>query len=528
MQEIIAQVLVLLRGAWRYRWLAVALAWIISVGGWIFVQTMPDHYESSTKVYVDTESLLRPLLTGLAVNRDVMSQVAMMQAVMLSRPNLEKVAQQTDMMLAAKTPREQEAVLDSLQSRITLSRSVGRRGGANTFEVSFQDQDPKLAHAVVRTLLDTFMEDSLGMKRTDAGVAERFLESQIGDYEQKLIEAEQRLADFKQRNVGLMPGATGDYYQRLEAEMGRLQQMQQVYNQLAARRDELNRQLRGEEPSFGLMGGASQSSPIDAQIAQYKAQRDQLLLQYTDKHPQVRAINDTIAQLEEEKSSGATISSSVAPPSGAAAQVAQSLDANPVYQTLRLNLSQAEADLAEMRGQIASQQAVIAQLRSRVDAIPEVEAELARLNRDYEVNKKQYDTLLQRLESARISQQAEQTTENVKFRIIEPPSQPVQPSGPKRLALDTLVLFAGLGAGLGLAVLLAQLHPTFTSRDVLEKVTGIPVLGAVTAAIRDSVVPWYRRQGAMVAGAFGLLLVAYLLNIVLTDHLRTAIRNLVG
>ncbi len=325
-----------------------------------------------------------------------------------------------------------------------------------------------------------------------------------------------------------MPGATGDYYQRLEAEMGRLQQMQQVYNQLQARRDELNRQLRGEEPSFGLMGGASQSNPIDAQIAQYKAQRDQLMLQYTDKHPQVRAINETIARLEEEKSSGATISSSVAPPSGAAAQVAQSLDANPVYQTLRLNLSQAEADLAEMRGQIASQQAAIGQLRSRVDAIPEVEAELARLNRDYEVNKKQYDTLLQRLESARISQQADQTTENVKFRVIEPPSQPVQPSGPKRLALDTLVLLAALGTGLGLAALLAQLHPTFTSRDVLEKVTGIPVLGAVTAALRDSVEPWYRRQGVMVAGAFGLLFVAYVLNIVLTDHLRTALRNLVG
>ena len=528
MQEIISQILVLLRGAWRYRWLAVVLAWIIAIGGWIAVQTMPDRYESSTQVYVDTESLLRPLLTGLAVNRDVMSQVAMMQAVMLSRPNLEKVAQQTDMMLAAKTPREQEAVLDSLQRRIALSRSVSRRGGANTFQVSFQDQDPKLAHAVVRTLLDTFMEDSLGLKRTDAGVAQRFLESQIDEYEQKLIQAEQRLADFKQQNVGLMPGATGDYYQRLEAEMGRLQQMQQVYNQLQARRDELNRQLRGEEPSFGLMGGASQSSPIDAQIAQYKAQRDQLMLQYTDKHPQVRSINETIARLEEEKSAGATISSSVAPPSGAAAQVAQSLDANPVYQTLRLNLSQAEADLAEMRGQMGSQQALITQLRSRVNAIPEVEAELARLNRDYEVNKKQYDTLLQRLESARISQQAEQTTENVKFRIIEPPSQPVQPSGPKRLALDTLVLLGALGTGLGLAVLLAQLHPTFTSRDVLEKVTGIPVLGAVTAALRDSVEPWYRRQGVMVAGAFGLLFVAYILNIVLTDHLRSALRNLVG
>jgi hypothetical protein len=63
---------------------------------------------------------------------------------------------------------------------------------------------------------------------------------------------------------------------------------------------------------------------------------------------------------------------------------------------------------------------------------------------------------------------------------------------------------------------------------VLEKVTGIPVLGSVTAALRETIIPWYRRQGVMVAGAFGLLVVAYFLNIVMTDHLRIALRNLVG
>ena len=127
MQEVIAQVLSLLRGAWRYRWPAVALAWLIAIGGWIGVQFIPDKFTSSTQVYVDTESLLKPLLSGLAVNRDVMSQVGMMQAVMLSRPNLEKVAQKTDLMLNAKSRQEQEAVIDSLAKRIQLGRPAARR-----------------------------------------------------------------------------------------------------------------------------------------------------------------------------------------------------------------------------------------------------------------------------------------------------------------------------------------------------------------------------------------------------------------
>ena len=231
MQEIVAQILIILRGAWRYRWQGAAAAWVIAIAGWIGVQFIPDKYESRTQVYVDTESLLKPLLTGLAVNRDVMSQVAMMQAVMLSRPNIEKVAQQNDLLLEAKSQRDVEEVIDDLAKKIKLDRPSGLNT-QDTFVVSYEDKNPKVAHGVVRSLLDTFMEGSLGLKRSDAGVAQRFLQGQITEYESRLTEAEQRLASFKQQNVGLLPGFGGDYYQRLEAETGTLQQMQQRFSQL--------------------------------------------------------------------------------------------------------------------------------------------------------------------------------------------------------------------------------------------------------------------------------------------------------
>jgi polysaccharide chain length determinant protein (PEP-CTERM system associated) len=529
MQEVIAQALILLRGAWRYRWVAVAVAWLVALAGWVAVQFVPDQYESKTQVYVDTESLLKPLLTGLAVNRDVMSQVAMMQTVMLSRPNLEKVAQQNDMLLDATNQAQMERVVEKLARNIQLGRPAGP-GTQNTFIVSYESNDPQIAHGVVRSLLDTFMEGSLGMKRSDAGVAQRFLQTQIADYENRLNEAEQRLATFKQQNVGMLPGMGGDYYQRMELEAGTLQQMQGRLSQLTTRRNELQRQIEGEEPTFGLMG-STEGNPIDGQIARYKAQLDQLLLQYTEKHPQVQSIKQTIAQLEQEKSHGAKISQSVAPPgadlSGDQAMV-RSLDMNPVFQNLRLQLSQADADIAELRGQMAAQQAVVAELRSRVNTIPEVEAELARLNRDYEVNRQQYDTLLTRLESAKISQEADQNTDNVKFRIIEPPSLPVKPSGPNRPVLNTMVLLASLAAGLGVAILLGQLHPTFSTRDILQKVAGIPVLGAISAALREEVVPWYRRQSTLVAGAAALLVAAYGLNLLLTEPLRVALRSFIS
>jgi polysaccharide chain length determinant protein (PEP-CTERM system associated) len=529
MQEIIALALVMLRAAWRYRWFAVSAAWLLAILGWIGVQLIPDKFESSTQVYVDTESLLKPLLSGLAVNRDVMGQVGMMQTVMLSRPNLEKVAQQSDLMLGKTTRVNQEEVVDSLARRIKLGRPDGQ-AGRNTFVVSFEDDDPKVAQRVVRALLDTFMEDSLGLKRSDASIAQRFLQSQLKEYEQRLTEAENRLATFKQQNVGIMPGTGNAYYQQLETATAQMQQLRQVYSQMAKRRDELDRQLKGEEPTFGLMG-SPEGSPIDGQIARFKAQRDQLMLQYTSKHPQVQSLNDTIERLEGEKQAGAKISSSVAAPGadpGGDQGLMRSLDMNPVYQNLRLQLSSADADLAAISGQMEAQQRLIGELQGRINSVPEVEAELSRLDRDYEVNKRQYDTLLERLESAKISEQAEQSSENVKFRVIEPPTVPLKPSGPNRILLNSMVLLLALGSGLGLAILLGQLHPTFSTRDALQKIARVPVIGSITAAVRKTFVPWYRRQPVMIGGAVSLLIAVYLLNIIMTEPIRAALRSVAG
>ncbi len=534
MQELIAQLLDYAKGAWRYRWVAVAACWIIALVGWVTVMLMPNRFESSTTVYVDTDSLLKPLLQGVAVEQDVSSQVAMMQAVMLSRPNLEKVATKNDLLLGAHTAKDREAVLESLEQRISLEKSSttrGRRQGSNVFVVKYLDDNATVSFKVVQTLLDTFMEDSLGLKRTDAGVAQRFLESQVKDYEQKLYETEQRLATFKKQNIGMMPGAEGDYFSKLDDESTKLQQLRAREGQLVQRRGELQKQLAAEQPTLSSSAD-TEFNAIDAQIAKYQAALGELLMKYTDKHPQVISLRENIARLQKEKEAGATQSASAPPPgadlSASDKLLARSLDQNPVYQSLRMAMSQLDADLAQLRGEIASQDRVTADLRARIDAIPEVEAELARLNRDYKINKSQYDTLLQRLESARISQEAEQNTENVKFRVIEPPSVPIIPTWPNRPLMNTMVLLAAVGAGLALAVLLAQLHPTIPSREVLKRITGLRVLGSISTAVRQSIVPWYRRQDVLVASAVGLLLVVYLLNVVLSGPMRQAVRALVG
>jgi len=525
MQEILDQVLTELRGAWRYRWYAMLAAWTVALVGWAVVLTMSNIYRAQARVYVDSESLLKPLLSGLAVDSNVMSQVSLMSSALLSRPNLEKVARETGLDQRATDPARHEALINSLSANISLQGSHD-----NVFTIGYTDSDRFITQRVVQTLLNTFVEDTLGLKRSDSTSAQQFLEQQIAEYETRLRDAEARLADFKKKNVGSMPGATGDYYTRLQTSLVALEALRAKFRAASGRRDELQKQLEGEEPTFGLVGENQRfaaATPIDVKIAEYKARLDALLLQFTDKHPEVIALRESIAQLEEQRNSQQPVDSSpvIVDPQKAALRT---LDINPVYQSIKIALSQTDVEIAELKRQIADQQQTVSELRNRVDIIPEVEAQLAQLNRDYEVNHSQYTALLQRLESARLSQNADESKERTKFRVVEPPVTPVKPIGPKRALFLTAVLFFAMGVGAVVAVAISQFNRVVSSRALLRALSGLPVLGSISRIELPEVVPLLRRQSTLFAASLGVLIVLYGIVLALADSVHASSASVAG
>ena len=119
-------------------------------------------------------------------------------------------------------------------------------------------------------------------------------------------------------------------------------------------------------------------------------------------------------------------------------------------------------------------------LRGQSQQVPEIEAQLSQLNRDYEVNRENYQRLVERRESAKLSGEVSSATDMLTFRVVDPPTAPALPSGPNRLQLFSLVFVAALAAGLAGAVLLSQMRPTFLSQAALREATGLPILGSVS------------------------------------------------
>ena len=178
---------------WEFRWVGLLCAWIIAAGGWLTVQLLPNKYEASARVYVNAEGILKPLLRDLTVPTDPIEQVKLMTRALLSRPHLETVITKTGLVDRARNPAERERLLLRLEETILVMRPQ-EADDDQVYTIAYDDHDPAMAQAVVQTLLDDFITDSMTGDVAESAQAQAFLEGQLKIYEQRLTDAENRLA----------------------------------------------------------------------------------------------------------------------------------------------------------------------------------------------------------------------------------------------------------------------------------------------------------------------------------------------
>ncbi|MSQ69340.1 MAG: chain length-determining protein [Gammaproteobacteria bacterium] len=538
MFEQLLAVRTILRMAWLYRWVGLASTIVVCALGWGTVLLLPDQFRVTAKIYLDSGSMLRPLLQGIAFNSSSLADTSLLLSrTLLTRPNLESVARRTDLDLATKTPEDFDRLISGLAKDITIQ---GTRED-NIYEIKYSNAVPKAAKAVVDELLNTFMESALGDTRRETAGAQKFLDEQIASYEQRLLEAEDRLKQFKQRNVGVMPGSQGDYFSRLEAAQNQLREAQLELREAVNSRDELKAQMQDQAESIvdeSAAGGMATDGPLslfDTKIQGLQERIDDLLLNFTDKHPDVVGLRKMIAEVETKRTAQQAAITRSAAEAVETGELGPRLgsSANPFWQQLEVATLQADAQVAALQTRVGEYETRLKELAQKVDTVPQVEAELARLNRDYAVNKTQYDELLQRREQARLSQEADQSEDDVKIKILEPPRVPLIATGPPRLLLASGVLVIGLGFGGALCLALSQLRPCIIDVPDLVDLTGLTVLGVISL----SASPLYRQARrvelyAFSGGLAGLLLVyagqitLLLLDVNLHQKLQSAIGRL--
>jgi polysaccharide chain length determinant protein (PEP-CTERM system associated) len=480
------------RSSWRFRWWALATAAIVALIGWTVVFALHDMYAADARVFVDTRTALKPALQGLTTEQNVDAQINYVRQSLLEGPQLTRIAKETGVLPAALVDeRAQGRILFGLTSRILLTvSSAGSQGDERStagtiYSLHYVDGDRDRSLRVVKALLDTFVEETLGAKREGSEQAQQFLATQIKDYEQRLSAAEDRLATFKKHNVGLMPSEQGGYFTQLQNETDAAKKAETDLAIAVSRRDELSRQLHGDAAvsaagasasAVNGRGGVGGSDTL-SRIQEAQANLDELLLKFTDKHPDVIAARATLDELKKRR---ATELESLR--RGDASAVASSgAGNNPVYQNIQLELNKEDVEIAALRREAAQHQATVAELRQRLNSAPQVEAEFQQLNRDYDVNKAQYTALLESYQKARLGERADNAG-SVRFEVVLPPTASPTPVSPRRNALLAGILLGALAVGAAVAYSLHLVKPVVSSVVALNELTPLPVLGVVGMA----------------------------------------------
>lgn len=492
MDGLYEQARIALHQVWRRRWLALGVAWGVCLAGWLVVALIPSKYESTARVFVQMQSVL-PNQIGIT-SQERQNDLTRLRQTLVSTANLEKVVRRTELNQLVASDRDVAAQVEKLKEAIgvtaqqdnlfEISASANVRGFSNA-------QNARLAHDIVKTLLDLFVAPSGNRDEATQGIA--FLDDELKRREADLQAAEQKRVAFEQQYLGLLPGE-GSVESRLagsRAELSNVEsQLVQAQSSLAALRGQLNSTPATLPGLGGTTGG-----PVTAQIEALQAQLAQAAARgWTESHPDVIALRAQIARLK-------PLAARESPNAGGIS--------NPSYVSLKTTIAEKEGQVQAALARRAQLQADLAQLGSKQASAPGVAAQQAQLNRDYDVLKRQYDKLVEDREQLRLRNDVQAKTASMTFRVIDPPSLPTIPLSPKRPLLLTAILLLGLGAGVGAAFVKGQLQATFPTQNRLAAATGLPVLGTVTEVWTEARRRLARQRLVWLAGGAGALGAAY-------------------
>lgn len=478
------------------------MTWALGLVGAAALTLFTDRYDAVARVYVDTKTVLRPLMKDLAVELEVDQAVAMLARTLVTRPNMELLVRKAQLEIEPSSQVEHEKLLLELTRNIKLT-SVGRD---NVFDFSYRDPDPERARRIVAAMVALFLEADVGIKQRDADAARSFIDEQIKSYEKRLTEAETRLKDFKLRNLGVTSGVNGgDYFARMSALTDELNRLSTELRAAEQSRDALKRELGGEVapllPESPAQDPSVASPEFDARLDVQRKQLDELLRRYTELHPDVLATRRLIARLEEQKQQDIEAKRRAAAGRPRVAGLGDTM-----AQRMKMSAAESEANVAALRSRLGDTQAKLIHLRSEATKIPQVEAELAQLNRDYEVVRRNYEAMVARREKALISEEVDATRPD-QFRLIDPPRALKQPAFPSRRILAPFVLLIALAGGLAASFLAVRLAPTIDNASMLRAVVQRPVLGIISVLEIGAMSTAVRRNGIWFSTALGGFLV---------------------
>ena len=470
-----------LKGYWglilQRRYLALSVALTVLSVCTLASFIMPKVYESSTTVLIQRSTIINPLIQGVGVADSGDNGLRTMQDIITSKDTIGRVIKKLGLAPGEIGSPQQMGLINSIKKNVSVAvTSGGGRGTSDLFKISYRGSDPKTVRDIVSTLVEEYIAETLGYRRSDASGAFEFVQNQLSEYKNKLEESDKAITEFRERNPDIVPQTEGSVLNRMESFQTQKIDADIRVKELMYKAESLRKQLSGEKQLTVAMI-TTEGSP-QARLNYLNSQLVILMTKFTDRHPEILK---TKAEIEDLKRQIAGAKTSPRDTSGI-----ETSTLNPIYQQLREELNKTDAEMQSLKArssELARQQQLA---KGVLGGMPKEQEEWTKLQRDRTVYQHIYDDLLKKLETARVSNALELSDNGTKFKVVDPATLPQSPIKPDRVMLILFGIFFGIASGAGVVLGIDYLNHSFKDEESIEASLNIPVLVAIPSVAIES------------------------------------------
>lgn len=484
------------------KWLLLVPVIFGTLIAWGYSYTVTPMFKSTAVVEVSEKSKENPYIKGFSQSTPITGRMGEIIQRVKSKTMIEEIIKELNLHESTRNELEYRNLIEQVREGISVTVS-----GANFLQIDCSFTNAVACQKIVNLLTRKIIKENLEIqeKETEAGI--EWLNKEIEINLKNVAKADEELQKFQEQYADLLPeelstrlysslswqdpftaasesppfgpeylrplGTTQNIYSlRYQNYSDDLLKQGMRLKQLQTKRFTLMKQLEGED-EFILSERVSETSPVIQslrnELVEKQVQLTRLRVDSTAEHPLVKQLTKEIENIQESLKNAAAQS---------VKQETTSL--NPIYQSIKMQLSETEREIAELENSIELTKTFAQAAFERMEQIPEKKKELDRLRRESANSTSTYTSLLRKRESAYITRRLELEERGTKFRIVDNAEIPLEPFKPRRSLIVLAGFFFGLVIGGGLVVLAETTDHSFEEPNQLREFLPIPLLGATS------------------------------------------------
>lgn len=447
----------------------------------ILCVVLPKSYRSSTLILIENAKIPEDYVKGL-VGASVEERLTMLQQQVLSRTLLGQVVEEFNLYDGNSGPEGLDRVIEGLKKEIkvdTVGTVTNRGKTVEAFTVSFAHESPVTAMKVTAKIASLYIEENLKVREQMVTGVSAFLEQELNSAKATLEAQEQAIGKFKTKHIGLLPEQMEANLRALDRLQSDLNATDELFHKQTDRLSLVEKSIKEYESNGSTQTGIGPNGtthtsvdPLIVRLRELEKHLTTLQAEYKESYPDIGHTKQEIAGIKRQ-----LVTKYGDPSDEKDAEAAKTYD--PYLRELLRQRSELRLEVASVKERRRRLAEHIKEFENRVEQTPSREQELMILIRDYQNMQKNYQALLDKRLNAHVAENLEKRQKGEQFRVLDPANLPTSPEKPNRLMIMLLGLLGGCGLGVGSAIALEQLNPTYKRREEIEMLPGIRVLAAI-------------------------------------------------